>query len=123
MSNLLIQEAKQLFKEERQFLLAVNSEKDEVKLLYRLTQANENQVKCIIFIFYFIVQKLIPLKRSVFDIMPNELLKGLKKKFDHPFKAIYDEGREEHMKQIIALHKYVPEFIAPLMKRVPKLNQ
>lgn len=120
--SMLVKEAQQLFKAEREFLIKIYSEKDDIKLLYRLTQATNNQVKCLIFIFYYIVKKVIPLKRSVFAKMPFKLLKSLKDKFDHPFEAIFDGGREEHMEQIILLHKYVPEMIAPLVKKVPKLN-
>ncbi len=122
MTDLLISEAKQLIKAEREFLLKIVAEKDEIKLLYRLTHATNNQVKCIIFIIYLIVKKKIPLRRNVFDKMPMNALKSMKKKFDHPFKGIYDEGREEHMSQIISLHKFLPEMIEPMVKKVPKLK-
>lgn len=121
--SVLIKEARSLFQSEKEFLLNIYAEKDTVKLLYRLTHATNNQVKCIIFILFFIVKKLIPLNRKIFSKMPLEVLKSMKQKFDRPFQDIYDEGRENHMTEIIAIHKYLPEMIQPMLKDVPKLNQ
>lgn len=120
--SVLIKEATLLFQSEREFLLSIYNEKDPVKLMYRLTHATTNQVKCIIFILFFIVRKLIPINRSVFQKIPLEVLKNMKKKFDHPFQVIYDEGREEHMIQIIAIHTYLPEMIQPMLRDIPKLD-
>ncbi len=123
MNSALRTEATQLITSEREFLLQLFNEKDEVKLLYRLTHATSNQVKCIIFILYLIVKKQIPIRRNVFNKMPLKVLKDLKTKFDHPFQSIYDEGREQHMSQIITIYKFIPELIEPLVKKVPKLNK
>lgn len=123
MDDLLRRESMALFKGEKEFLLSLYHEKDETKLLYRLTIATEDQIKCLIVLLYFTFKKEIPLKRSLFKSMPLQLLKYLKSKLDHPFATIHNEGREYHMLILFKVHKFLPQLVAGILKDVPKIEE
>lgn len=115
--NLYRGEALDLFKSEKSFLRNLeDSENNKDYTIYLLTNATDTQIKCAIYILFFIFRKEIPLKKSILSEIPKKSIENFLKYYKDP-KTIFEHSKEQLMFIILGFSTAFPIIVKQIVHK------
>lgn len=106
------------FKDNLQFLLELQESKND-KVSYLISISNEDQIKCLFYLLYFISKKEIPLQRDTLSVISHankELLKKFNKNQEY-FINLLESSREERILTLLSFAKAFSTLVFPILNK------
>lgn len=106
------------FKDNLQFLLELQESKND-KVSYLISISNEDQIKCLFYLLYFISKKEIPLQRHTLSVISHankELLKKFNKNQEY-FINLLESSREERILTLLSFAKAFSTLVFPILNK------
>ncbi len=110
-------QAKELFKTEKSFLRNLQDSSENIDYtIYLLANATDNQIKCAIYILYFVFEKEIPISRSTFKIIPKHAIDKFLQ-YKNQESNILQLPKETLMSIILSFKSIFPAVVKPILDK------
>lgn len=118
--NLLRHQALETFKLEKSFLRDLENTTDNSELLINLlTNSTDSQIKCLIYILFFIFQKEIPVSKKILHKLSSYSIKNfqelLKERSEMDFFDSF--SRQQYLSIVLGFRKAWPYLVKPILHK------